>query len=454
MKQHALKRILSLALVLALTLSLAACGGSPAGSSAPPSQPASSGSGTPEPAAKEPVTLRFYNYALSEEAKASWWKETVENFQKENDWVTVEMVSVDYNSMIATFTNDLASGLPVDMIFGEVSWIPALVEGGFIQPVDQVVSADFYSGYQSAALSQMGYAGKIYGAPLYYSPSLIFVNKDLIEKAGLSMADFPTTLDGLKSWIETLNAFYKGSGDVSTIFGLTTAEVSATGANIKSIFSAFGGTLINEDGTLASFDSDPNKTAFAEMMDFYKYLIGGGYTQENLKLKDYRAAFGAGNVCMYVDNSWGYAQIGEVDANASNFTVSAPLPTKMGTYGTGSGTMQVQNLLLGAGLSEGQKEAADLFVRYVTSNEAMEEYLNTVNLAFPVHKNMESCKISPILEGAKAGVENVVSYTPIAAIISVETQLATAVLNYTVNGMSLEDTLANYIDQANYYINQ
>ena len=86
---------------------------------------------------KEPVTIRFYNYALSETAKADWWKNTVEAFQEANPWVTVETVTVDYNSMIQTFTNDLGSGMSVDLIYGEVSWIPALVDGEFIQQVHQ-----------------------------------------------------------------------------------------------------------------------------------------------------------------------------------------------------------------------------------------------------------------------------------------------------------------------------
>lgn len=447
------KKLIALALTLAMALGLAACGGSADPGTGSSSSPAPGSAETPSSGEHEPVTLRFYNYALAEEAKASWWQETVDKFQAENDWITIESVAVDYNSMISTFTNDLASGLSVDMIFGEVSWIPALVEGGFIQPLDQVMDADFYAGYEDFALEQMSYAGGVYGAPLYYSPSLIFVNKDLIEGAGLSMDDFPTTLDDLKTWIETLADYYAG-GDVSTIFGLTTSEVSATGANIKSMLASFGGTLIAEDGTLASFEEDPNATAWAEMMDFYNYLISNGYTQENQKLKDYRAAFGAGNVCMYVDNSWGYAQIGEVDANADAFTVTAPIPTTMGTYGTGASTIQIQNLLIGNNLSDGQREAVNLFIQYVTSNEALEEYMNTVNLAFPLHAGMADCQISPILEGALPGIENIVSYVPIGAMISVETELATAVLNYTVNGMSLEDTLASYIAEANYYINQ
>lgn len=107
---------------------------------------------------------------------------------------------------------------------------------------------------------------------------------------------------GLKEWIETLSDYYKSDDSISTIFGLTTAEVPATGSNINAIYTAFGGTLINEDGTLADLTEEPNKTAMNETLDFYKYLISNGYTQENLKLKDYRAAFGAGNVCMYVDH--------------------------------------------------------------------------------------------------------------------------------------------------------
>ena len=284
----------------------------------------------------EPVTIRFYNYALSEAAKADWWKNTVATFEESNPWVTVENITVDYNSMIQTFTNDLGSGMSVDLIYGEISWIPSLVDGEFIQQPKDVIDPEFYEGYYDYVLDQMTYSDGVYAVPHYYTNSVVFINKDLVEAAGMNADEFPTTLDDLKVWIETLDAFYKDSGNVSTIFGLTTAEVPATGSNINAIFDAFGGQLLTDDGELADLKSGTNETAMAEMLDFYKYLISNGYTQENLKLKDYRAAFGAGNVVAYVDSSWGYAQIGEVDANAANFTVTAPLPTTMGTNGKGN----------------------------------------------------------------------------------------------------------------------
>lgn len=438
-----MKRKVAAALAMVMAFSLTACGGN-------------GGTDTSSAAdgEQENVTLRFYNYALSETAKADWWNATVDAFEAENDWIDIETVTVDYNSMIQTFTNDLASGLAVDMVYGEVSWIPALAESGFVQSPEDVLSADFYSGYYDYVLEQMKYNDTVYAVPHYYSPSLIFVNKDLVEAAGLSMDSFPTTLDGLKEWIETLAAYYQGDANVTTIFGLTTAEVSATGANINAMYNAFGGTLIDDQGELADLTSGDNLTAMTEMLDFYKYLIGNGYTQENLKLKDYRSSFGAGNVVMYVDQSWGYAQIAEVTDNTSDFTVTASLPTTMGTNGTGESLVESHCFMIGSGLSDAQKEAVDLFIQYCTSTDTMEEYLNNIGLAYVAHENMEDCQISPILDGASAGKDNVVTQPLISAATSVQTELASMVLNYVNNGASPEDVINSYITEAEYYINQ
>lgn len=452
------RKILATLLAAVMGLSLAACQKTPAeedtGTPETGVLDTSEAAAGTEPTEKEPVTLRFYNYALSETAKNAWWEEKIADFEKENEWIDIEPITVDYNSMVSTFTNDIASGLSVDMVYGEISWIPSLAEAGFIQAPSNILSKEFFDGYYEHVLKQFEYNGEAYGVPHYYTNSVIFVNKDLIEAAGLSLAEFPDSLDGLKEWIETLKNYYKSDANVSTIFGLTTAEVPATGSNINAIYTAFGGTLINEDGTLADLNAEPNQTAMTNALDFYKYLISGGYTQENLKLKDYRASFGAGNVCMYVDSSWGYAQIGEVDHNAANFTATAPLPTTMGTNGTGDSLVESHCFLFGSQLTDSQKEAVDLFIQYATSTSTMQDYLLNIGLAFPAHESMADCKLSPILEGAAKGVDNVVTQTQVAPISSVQIELATMVLNYTVNGMSAEDSVRKYIEQAEYYINQ
>ena len=83
-KKCTVQKILSLSMALLLTLSLAACGGGQQSSApAPTPAPAPASPSTPAgDAPKEPVTLRFYNYALSETAKADWWQSTIAYFQK------------------------------------------------------------------------------------------------------------------------------------------------------------------------------------------------------------------------------------------------------------------------------------------------------------------------------------------------------------------------------------
>lgn len=450
------KRLVALMMAVLMGFSMAGCQNTSSGETDANVSGNTDGTTQEEAASGEqsPVTLRFYNYAMSETAKADWWEKKISDFEQQNDGIDIETVTVDYNSMVSTFTNDIASGLSVDIVYGEISWIPALAEAGFIQAPSQVLSEDFYDGYYDYVLDQFEYSGEVYGVPHYYTNSVIFVNKDLIEAAGLSLDDFPDTLDGLKEWIETLADYYKSDDSVSTVFGLTTAEVPATGSNINAIYTAFGGTLINEDGTLADLTAEPNKTAMDETLDFYKYLISNGYTQENLKLKDYRAAFGAGNVCMYVDSAWGYAQIGEVDANAADFTATEALPTTMGTNGKGNSLVESHCFLFGSSLTEEQKAAVDLFIQYCTSTDTMQEYLANIGTAFPAHENMSDCELAPILEGAEKGVSHVVTQPMTASLSSVQIELATMVLNYTTNGMSKEDAISNYIEQANYYINQ
>jgi hypothetical protein len=70
------------------------------------------------------------------------------------------------------------------------------------------------------------------------------------------------------------------------------------------------------------------------------------------------------------------------------------------------------------------------------------------------HEALEDCKISPILEGAAKGVSHVQKQTQIGPMVSVQKQLTTMVLDYAVNGSSLEDAVNSYITEAEYYIDQ
>ncbi len=407
----------------------------------------------------EKATIRFYNYALSESAKKGWWEKTIAAFEAANPTIKIEAITVDYNSMINTFNNDIASGKSVDLILGEASWIPDLAAVGLLSEPKDVLSADFYSGYDKNVLESLKYDGKVFAVPHYFSPWIIYVNKDLVEGAGLKVSEFPDTLDGLQKWIVALSKTYqdpaspKYNADIKTIFGLTTAEVPATGLCLNSMITAFGGTLLEADGSLSDLKSGKSAVAVKELLDVDKWLISNGYDVSNQKLKDYRSAFGAGNVAMYIDQSWGYAQIGgAAGPKGKEFTVSAPLPTKMGTNGEGKTMISVHTLLIGADLSASQKAAVDKFVQFVTAGTQLEDYLNDIGPAFPANKATESAKLPTLLEGAIKGKGNLTTQPAVTGITNVQTKLATMMLNYSVNNMSADAVVDQYITDAKYYL--
>ena len=90
------KRMLSILLTAVMTLSLTAAA-----------------TAAEDSADHEPVTLRFYNYALSESDKADWWDKTIEQFEAENDWIDIETIAVDVahpDAHIATHIGGIAGG--------------------------------------------------------------------------------------------------------------------------------------------------------------------------------------------------------------------------------------------------------------------------------------------------------------------------------------------------------
>lgn len=410
-------------------------------------------------APKGDTTIRFYNYALSETEKKAWWEKTIASFEAANPGTKIEVITVDYNSMINTFNNDMASGKSVDLILGENAWIPDLASVGLLSKPEEVLSKDFYAGYDPYVLDDMKYDGTVYAVPQYYTPWIIYVNKDLCAGAGLDVNNFPTTLEGLKGWIETLSATYqKSSSDkynenIKTIFGLTTAEVPATGMALNSMLTAFGAKLLNADGTLADLKNGQNGQAVKELLDFDKWLVSNGYDVPNQKLKDYRAAFGAGNVAMYIDQSWGYAQVGATAGPAGKeFTVSAPIPTTMGTNGQGKTMISVITLLIGSNLNKDQKAVVDKFIQYVTAGAQLEDYLNDIGPAFPANKATESAKLPNLLEGALKGKSNLTTQPSVTGITNVQKAIATMLLNYSVNNMSADAAVAKFVEDATYYL--
>ncbi len=144
-------------------------------------------------------------------------------------------------------------------------------------------------GYTKALRSLGQYKGKQYAVAAAASTLVIYVNPDLVKRAGGSMDNFPTDFD-------TLIAL---SAKISTLApNIDGVWVSAHDWRFQSMLGSYGGRPMNADETAITFDSAAGVKAatlysrFAKEAGMKKY--GGN---------EARQAFAAGTLGIYIDSS-------------------------------------------------------------------------------------------------------------------------------------------------------
>lgn len=432
-----MKKLLALILALCLAFSLAACGGTPSSSSPAPS---SSGS---EPASEsdsgeltEEVTLKIANYALLEEGYTAFWEGVKTGFEDKYPNITIEWITAPYGEIVNQVINMAGGGDKVDMIFGEIGWIPTLQDAGLTVPVTDVLTEEYLSDFYDSVLDGCKIDGEIYGLPMYTSPYVLYYNKDLFEQAGLDPNAPPTTYDEMLEMAEKLAQLKTPDGNPVYPFGQTTASVAVSGSSINAMVYNFGGTVLAPDGSL-SIDNQ----GFKDAITMLQTLDQKGYNPQNAKLKDLRQLFATGQLAMYYDQSWGYNGVSSINPDAKDFMASAK-PLKGGS-GNGASILQA-HILAYMDNGEANKTAARLFTEYLVTAEVLKDYMTNVTPAYPAKKSMESMPLNPVLEGAAGSIENLTTTPFVPTLGDLNLELCTLAQAVTVSGTDVDTAIEDF----------
>jgi ABC-type glycerol-3-phosphate transport system substrate-binding protein len=148
--------------------------------------------------------IHFWTYYLSPTFN-DYIKETIARFE-----ATYPGVKVDWEDHQATFQDDLkaafAAGKAPDVINLSVAegWVSDYASKGLLLPLDAKVPAAVQSTYFPGLWKEQEVGGKNFQFPWYQGVNVDLINKQLFDKAGLTVADFPKTIDGLPAICQTL----------------------------------------------------------------------------------------------------------------------------------------------------------------------------------------------------------------------------------------------------------
>lgn len=203
-------KIIGMALAVVLALgTLAGCGGTNGGSAnSGGSTPAENNTAGADGNAQAPVTLKW---ALWDWEATAYNQPLIDAYREANPHVTIEYVdlgSTDYMTMLST---QLSGGADLDILtIKDIPGYANLVKQNHLEPLknfiqEQSIDASKYGG----TVEQILVGDELYALPFRSDFWLIYYNKDLFDKAGVT---YPTNDMTLEQYDELARKMASGSG--------------------------------------------------------------------------------------------------------------------------------------------------------------------------------------------------------------------------------------------------
>ncbi|HHG88861.1 MAG TPA: extracellular solute-binding protein [Devosia sp.] len=343
--------------------------------------------------ASRAVEIEYWQYFF--EARINAIDKLIENFEAANPGITIVQTSFPYADYRTKVAAAIPAGQGPDVVQLFYGWLNDYVDAELIRPLPtdmfppEQIEAEFFPMVQA-----MKRDGAYMALPTAVRALALFYNKRLFEEAGIEAP--PKTLDEL---VATAAALTKrdGSGNITQV-GLT------TGMNAQDhhwwrevLVRQFGGEPYTEDYRTVTY----NNAAGVAALQWYADLeTRHGVTQAGF-MDEPQAAFKAGRAGMHIDGSF---RIGALNKTRGLEWGVAELPA--GSDGTQSNysSYWVNAVTTKA---EGEKlEAALKFMQYLTSDEAMQIWLETVGElpAKPTAALTEENKMDPVFGPFVAGL--------------------------------------------------
>jgi ABC-type glycerol-3-phosphate transport system substrate-binding protein len=281
----------------------------------------------------------------------------------EKTGIQVQFMEVPHDNMHERFITEAASGTgAIDVYVTDQPWISEFAKQGFLEPLDDRISADDKKDFVPSALDAVSYEGKIYALPFLVHTPILYYRTDLFEQAGFK--EPPKTWDEFRRYAKALTK--------DGVYG-TIVEGKQSGEPVTHLIDRFlqaGGSIL--DGDRVTLDSKENVDAFNFLLGIQqadKSSPAGAVSFDNA---DAHNMFMQGKVAMVYN--WPYMYTMANDPSQSKVAGKFAIATQP------AGAMKASAVWSwGFGISSGSKnkDAAMQWLSWATSTEVMTEFGKT-----------------------------------------------------------------------------
>lgn len=326
----------------------------------------------------------------------------------------------------------------------EIGAVGMFAEGGMIEPLDGRIAEDGIdmTDFHDGLLYNCYIDNSCYALPFLRSTSILYMNKTLLEQAGINA-------DEIVTWEDVAEA--------SEILKEKTGKYGISMPINYWFHEAFmlteGGFTVNEDETVCTVDNDVNRT----IINYFKDLRDRGlahlypyaeYEKMTADLMNQDAAF-------FFQSTGGLSQLMSI-AQELGFELQTAFIPKGVSYGVTTGGCNIAML---SGLSDEQKNAAWEYIKFITTTEETVEasivtgYLATRKSAVEAEKMVEWYEQFPQYKVALDQLEISSGRPNNAGYVEFQTELTNAMAEIMVNDADVDTTLAELEEKGNKLLN-
>lgn len=313
------------------------------------------------------VEIEYWQYVFDSRVQAM--DKLIEAFEAENPDITVKQVTFPYADYQTRVVAANVGGRGPDVVQLFYGWVDNFVGGNLIQPLskksfpDAMIEAEFFP-----IVSAMKRGDDYYGLPTAVRSMALFYNKNLFAEAGLNPETPPQTLSEFVAAAEAATKRDSAGNILQAGVALDIARQDHHWWRAM-LLPQFGGTAYSDDYSEVTYDSE----AGVKALEFYTGLQTDTQVGKEGFMDEGQAAFRAGLAAMVIDGTFRLASYGTI--NTFDWGV-AEIPAS--DDGEKANYASYFANAIGAGVEGEELEAAEKFLTFITSEEAMQIWLETV----------------------------------------------------------------------------
>lgn len=250
-----------------------------------------------------PVTINFWHHYSAQSAEnETLMNDLIPRFESENPGIKVNAVSHEWAELHDKILVSASSQSLPDVARLDIAWLPEFQQMGVLVALDQEMPdfSEVAGTLLDSALSTANIGGSYYALPLNTNSKILFYNTAMLEAAGVEV---PTTMD---EWVEAVRKLSGTNANGRQIWGWN--EPALSGWNICPFIWSFGGSLTNEEQTVATGYINSPETVKA--VETFAMLVQEGaltgFNSGDIPMTD---GFGTGRYAMMLEGPWKTAEL-------------------------------------------------------------------------------------------------------------------------------------------------